>query len=227
MKIRKLAPALVIILISVFNYYESYGQENLVTARPTSAIAAWTLPSNSFQFEQGFTYDTDSLILDGLYRLSISKIAEIRFNTNYGSDKIGFGAKVMLLDPYKYKTGLALKVSVDGDFIVQDFRFIVTQTLTDRFSVFGNAGVNPGGRWYGMVLLNIGLGDKFATYIEGDFRDGFQQYNTGLTYLINSETQLDLSAGLMRNNSEHFGYDDGTYIGIGFARRFKFDHILH
>ena len=227
MKIRKVVPVVLILFTSVLHSWESFAQENMATARPTSAIGAWTLPANSFQFEQGFTYITDTLILDGIYRLSFSNIAEIRFGTNYGSDKIGFGAKVMLLDPEMHKTGVAIKLAVDGDFIVQDFRFIVTQTLTDRFSIFGNVGLNPGGRWYGIALLNIGLGDKFATYLEGDFRDGFQQYNTGLTYLINSETQLDFSAGLLMNNSEHFGYDNGAYVGIGFARRFKFDHLIH
>ena len=227
MKIIKIASVFLILLISIQFSNKSYAQENLATARPTSAIGAWTIPTNSFQLEQGFTYVIDTLVLDGLYRLSFSKIAEIRFKTFYGSDKIGFGAKLMLLDPEKHKTGVALKITVDGDFIVQDFRFVVTQNLTDRFSIFGNVGLNPGGRWYGIALLNIGLGDKFGTYIEGDFRDGFQQYNTGLTYLINSETQLDFSAGLLMNNNEYLGSNDGAYVGIGFARRFKFNHLMH
>ena len=205
----------------------SYAQENLATARPTSAIGAWTIPTNSFQFEQGFTYVQDTLELDGLYRLAFSKIAELRFKTNYTGEHIEFGGKLMLLDPARHKTGLALKISVDGDFVVQDFRFVVTQSLSDRFSVFTNIGVKPGGRWYGIALLNIGLGDKFSTYLEGDFRDGFQQYNTGLTYLINSETQLDFSAGFMMNNSEFYGYNDKTYVGVGFARRFKYDNLIH
>lgn len=226
MRIIKFVPALFILFIS-FQSYETYAQENIVTTRPTSAISAWTLPTNSFQFEQGFTYDNDTLVLDGLFRLAFSKIAEIRITTNYSSDLIGLGTKVMLLDPENHKTGLAVSLAVDGDFIVQDLRFIITQALTERYSVFGNFGVTPGGRWYSMILFNIGLGDKFATYLEADLRDGFQQYNTGLTYLINSETQLDFSAGLKMNNSEHFGYDDGYYVGVGFARRLKFDQLIH
>ena len=194
-------------------------QENITTARPTSAIGAWTLPSNSFQFEQGFTYAFDTLVLDGHFRLAVSKIGEIRVVTLYGSDHIVFGGKLMLLNPAEHKTGLALKLSIDSDFRVLDFRMIASRKLNDRFSVVGNVGVIPGGRWYGIALLNIGLGDKFGTYLEGVFRGSYQQYNTGLTYLINSETQLDFSTGLI-NNSD-------MYVGLGFARRFKFDHLIH
>jgi hypothetical protein len=227
MRLIRLISSAAITLIILLFADQSYAQENLATARPTSAIGAWTLPSNSFQFEQGFTFVNDTLELDGLYRLSFSKIAELRFKTSYGSNNVEFGVKVMLLDPDRHKTGLALKISVDKDFIVRDFRMVVTQTLTDRFSVFGNFGVRPGGRWYGIGLLNIGLGDKFSTYLEGDFRDGFQQYNTGLTYLIGSETQLDISTGLISNGSEFYGFEDSVYFGVGFSQRLKFDKLIH
>ena len=202
-------------------------QENLATARPTSAIGAWTVPTSSFQFEQGFTYVNDTLILDGHFRFAVSKVAELRLVTFYGSSNIIFGGKFMLLDPGKHKTGLAAKISIDQNFRVLDFRMIITQSLGDRFSIFTNVGLNPGGRWYGIVLFNIGLGDKFSTYLEADIRDGFQQYSTGLTFLINSETQLDFSTGLISNNNEFFGFEESVYIGVGISRRLKFDKLLH
>jgi len=199
----------------------------LATARPTSGIGAWTIPSNSFQFEQGFTYVNDTLVLDGLFRFAVSKIAELRLLTFYGSSNIIFGGKLMLLDPASHKTGLAAKISIDQNFRVLDFRMVVTQPINDRLSVFGNIGLNTGGRWYGIVLLNIGLGDKFGTYLEADIRDGFQQYNTGLTFLINSETQLDFSTGLISNNNEFFGFEESVYVGVGISRRLKFDNLVH
>jgi hypothetical protein len=227
MKLNFVRLSILFLVVPLFYSQRTIAQENLVTARPTSAIGAWTIPSNSFQFEQGFTSVNDTLLLDGLYRIAISKIAELRLLTFYGSNSIILGTKVMFLDPARHKTGLAARISISQDFKVLDFRLVVTQTLSDRFSLFGNAGINPGGRWYGIVLLNIGLGDKFATYLEGDIRDGFQQYNTGLTYLINSETQLDFSTGWIDNSSSFFGFDDSAYIGVGFSRRLKFDKLIH
>jgi len=206
---------------------KTIAQDNIATARPSSSIGVWTLPANSFQFEQGFTYNNDTLILDGFFRLAVSKIGEIRLLTNYGSDYILVEGKVMLLNPAEHKTGLAIKVSVDQSFSVQDFRMIASRQLNDRFSIVSNVGLSPGGRWYLIGLLNIGLGDKFGAYIEGVYRDGFQQYNTGLTFLINSETQLDFSTGLINNNSEFFGFDQRLYLGVGFARRLKFDKLIH
>jgi hypothetical protein len=219
MKLKKNVASAAMLLMSMLYSNLALAQENIATARPTSGIGAWTIPANSFQFEQGFTYVNDTLVLDGLFRLAVSKIGEIRVLTLYGSDHIVFGAKVMLLNPATNKTGLALKLSIDSDFRVLDFRMVATRKINDTFSVIGNVGVIPGGRWYGIALLNIGLGDKFGTYVEGFFRGSYQQYNTGLTFLINSETQLDFSTGLINNNS--------GYIGLGFARRLKFDHLIH
>jgi hypothetical protein len=133
----------------------------------------------------------------------------------------------MLLDPARHKTRLAARISLNQGLKVVDFRMIVTQKISDRYSIFGNVGINPGNRWYGIVLFNIGLGDKFSTYLEADLRDGFQQYNTGLTYLINSETQLDFSMGWINNQSTFFGFNDSAYIGVGFSRRLKFDKLIH
>ncbi len=227
MKSGKIAPIVAILIAFTLYSKISIAQDNITTTRPSSSIGAWTLPSNSFQFEQGFTYVNDTLVLDGFFRLAVSKIGEIRMLTLYGSDNIVFEGKVMLLNPAEHKTGLAMKISVDQGFRVLDFRMIATQQLNDRFTLVSNVGVNPGGRWYGIVLLSIGLGDKFGTYIEGVYRDGFQQYNTGLTYLINSETQLDISTGWINNNNAFFGFDNSAYIGIGFARRLKFDNLIH
>ena len=219
MKRKKFECLVAIFLVSAVFSNLTFAQENIATARPTSAIGAWTIPANSFQFEQGFTYVNDTLVLDGLFRLAVSKIGEIRVLTLYGSDHIVFGAKVMLLNPVTHKTGLALKLSIDSDFRVLDFRMVATRKLSERFSVVANVGVIPEGRWYGIALFNIGLGDRFWTYLEGVFRGSFQQYNTGLTFLINSETQLDFSTGLINNNS--------GYVGLGVARRLKFDHLIH
>jgi hypothetical protein len=219
MRPRILTTNIGILIAFVLSSNLSFAQENIATARPTSSIGAWTIPANSFQFEQGFTYVNDTLVLDGHFRLAVSKIGEIRVVTLYGSDHIVFGGKLMLLDPAQHKSGLALKLSIDSDFRVLDFRMVATRKLNDRFTVVGNVGVIPGGRWYGIAALNIGLGDKFGTYLEGVFRGSYQQYNTGLTYLINSETQLDFSTGLINNNE--------VYVGLGFARRLKFDHLIH
>jgi len=81
-----------------------------------------------------------------MFRLAVSKIGEIRVVTRYGSNKIVFGGKVMLLDPGRHNTGLALKLSLDNNFRVLDFRMIATQKLNDTFSIFGNVGVVPGGK---------------------------------------------------------------------------------
>jgi hypothetical protein len=109
-------------------------------------------------------------------------------------------------------------VAVGTDLLVTDLRLIVTKSLSDRFEIVGNFGQTLG-RWYGIGLLSISLNDRMATWVEAYYEDGYQQFNSGLTYAINSETQIDLNFGLM-------DYEQG-YIGVGFARRFKYADLVH
>ncbi|MEN8251320.1 MAG: hypothetical protein ABFS32_20480 [Bacteroidota bacterium] len=204
--------------IILFIHSFSFAQENIVTSRPTQSIGAWTLPANSFQFEQGFTYGNDTLTLDGFFRLSFSSIGEIRVLTYYGSNDVNVEAKAMLMQPDDNKPGVAMKVSLGTNLVVNDFRLIVTKKLTDRFEIVGNVGQSLG-TWYGIALLGVGLNDKMSTWVEAYYEGGYQQYNSGLTFALNSETQLDINFGLM-------DYEKG-YIGVGFARRFKYDHLVH
>lgn len=201
---------LLILLTLVFIALKSYAQEPIATERPTQSIGHLVLPANSFQFEQGFTYK-DTLELDGFFRLGVSDIGEIRLLTYYDSPQVTVGAKVKLLKAKEYRPGLAVRVEMT-DFKVSDYRFIYDQKLSDNFSTVVNFG--GGNKFYGIFLLNYSFAERFATYLEAYFEDGYSQFNTGLIFAIDSETQIDLNAGLMN-------YDQG-YIGLGFARRFMF-----
>lgn len=196
---------------------QSYAQEGIATSRPTQSIGAWTLPTHTFQFEQGFTY-TDTLVLDGFFRFSFSKIGEIRLLTYYGSNDINLEAKAMLIKPDENKPGLAMKVSMGTNMLVNDFRLIATKSLSNRIEIVGNVGYNPNSL-YGIAYLGFSLTDNLTTWVEAYFEDAYQQYNSGLTLVMNSETQFDINFGLM-------DYKNG-YIGVGFARRFKYGDLEH
>ena len=67
---------------------------------------------------------------------------------------------------------------------------------------------------YGILAIGYSFADKFAVFLEGYAEKDYTQFNTGLTWVLNSETQLDITTGLLN-------FDSG-YIGVGFARRFLF-----
>ena len=185
-----------------------YAQDPIATERPTQSIGSLVLPANSFQFEQGFTYKNDSLELDGFFRLGISDLGELRLLTYYDSPLVTIGAKVNLLKDKNYRPGIAIRVELTGA-KVTDYRLAIMQKLSDQFSATLNVGYSY--TTYGILSVGYSFADRFGTYIEGYFERDYTQFNTGLTFAVNSETQIDINAGLIDL--------DAGYLGVGFARR--------
>ena len=195
----------------IFLGSSAFAQDPIATERPSQSVGSLVLPGNSFLYEQGFTYKNDSLELDGFFRLGVSDIGELRLLTYYDSPLVTIGAKVNLLKHKNYRPGIAIKVDLTGA-KVTDYRLIIMQKLSDQFSA--NLNVGYASSTYGIIYIGYSFADRFGVYLEGYFENDYNQFNSGLTFTLNSETQLDINAGLLNL--------DAGYIGLGFARRFLF-----
>lgn len=182
----------------------------IATERPTQSIGSLVLPTNSFQFEQGFTF-TDTVVFDGFFRLAVADLGEIRLLTYYDSPLVTVGAKVKILKAKNYRPGIALKLDITGG-RVTDYRIAILQKISNRFSATINFGY--GQQFYGILAIGYGFADRFGVFLEGYFENAYTQFNTGLTFVLDSETQLDVTAGLLDTSQ--------GYIGVGFARRIMF-----
>jgi len=189
----------------------AYAQDPIATERPTQSIGSLVLPGNSFQFEQGFTFKRDTLELDGFFRLGVSDIGELRLFTYYDSPLVTIGAKVNLLKDKNYRPGIAIRVELTGA-KVTDYRLAIMQKLSDQFSATINVGYTN--TTYGILAIGYSFADRFGVYMEGYIEKDYTQLNTGLTFAVNSETQLDINTGIL-----NFA---GGYLTVGFARRFMF-----
>ena len=186
----------------------------IATERPTQSIGSLVLPTNSFQFEQGFTYASDTLVLDGFFRLAISNLGEIRLLTFYDSPEMTVGAKVKLLKMKNYRPGLAIKADLTAGRLT-DVRLVVMQKISDRWLTTVNAGYTSfTGRYYVVAALFYTFGRGLSVYGEGFLEGDYVQLNSGIMWAFNSETQIDLNVGLLDLNT--------AYINFGFARRFKY-----
>ena len=164
----------------------------------------------SLSFSPSFTF-TDTVVLDGFFRLGVSDLGEIRLLTNYNSPGVTLSAKIKLIRPKDYRPGIGISASV-ADFRVTDYRLMIDQKISDNIG--GVVNVGYGSKFYTIVYGGFTLGDKFSTYLEAYFESQYTQLNTGLVFLLNHETQLDLNLGL-------YNFDSG-YVGVGIARRFMF-----
>ena len=183
----------------------------IATERPTQSIGSLIVPLNSFQLEQGFTYAQDTLVLDGFFRFGVSKIAELRIFTYYDSPLVTIGAKVNILQNKDYRPGIALKADINGG-VITDYRIAIMQKLSDSFSSTVNLG--KANDFYGVLAIGYSFADRFAAYVEGYFEGNYKQFNSGITFALNGETQFDLNTGW-------YDYQD-MYVTIGFARRLVF-----
>jgi len=196
----------------IFFYGYALAQGPISTERPTQSIGSLVLPPNSFQVEQGFTYRDDTLVLDGLFRMAVSTLGEVRVMTFYDTPKIIWGAKVNLLAKNEFRPGLAIKVDMAEGFALTDYRISFDQKISQKTDLVVNLG--SADRFYWALAFGYGLTRKFSTYLEAYWEKDYQQYNTGLTYQITSEWQVDFNTGWL-------DYKTG-YLGFGVAKRISF-----
>lgn len=207
---RKIAILMFLLSFSHFSLAQLEGP--IATERPTQSVGSLVLPTNSFQFEQDFTFAYDTLTLNGFFRFGVSKIAELRILTYYDSPVVTYGAKVNVLQHKNYRPGIALKADITGGRI-SDYRIAIMQKISNSFGATVNFGV--ANNFYGALAIGYSFGDRFTAFIEGYFEDyKYEQYSAGLLVRVGSETQLDVMTGLF--DSKEF------YITVGFSRRIRF-----
>jgi hypothetical protein len=175
----------------------------------------YTIPSNTFQFEQGFSYIGDTIVSDGFFRASLSDIVELRIQTFYETKDLYLSTKWNAMKADEYKPGLAFNLTFASDLQVFGYTMSIEQKLSDRLTGFLNLGEIEEG-YFGDVTIGITLTEKIGTFVDAFVHEGFQKYSTGITYLINNDTQIDINGGVLTNTTSDYS------IGIGFARRFNF-----
>lgn len=212
-QINLLKLGVLILSISVFNITSVFGQGSIGTERPTTSTSSYTIAKNTFQFEQGFVFWNDTTALDGLFRMAVSKRAEVRLFTSYGSNSTYLGAKVNLWEQSDYKPGISIQGSFGSDLSLLNFRASWSQKISEKLGTTLNVG--KGDIYYAVLALGYSIGDKASVFIEGVYDDKVQQFNAGATFLINSETQIDLSGAILTT--------DRSFVALGISRRFLYN----
>lgn len=212
---------LIVSLFLIFISHNIKAQETIATARPTLSIGPWVLPEHSFQWEQGAQYsdiEGEEWGYDAFFRASISRSTEIRILIpTLESRAAVFGVKWMMIQPEGNKPGVGFSLNLanqNGGLTAVGYRVAVNKKLTDNLIGFVNTGYASGG-YFGDFTLAYGIGDKITVMGEYWHHQDWKQIQTGITYLINSETQIDINGGWL------FEAANDYTIGVGFARRFK------
>lgn len=206
-------------------------QESIATARPTLSIGSMVLPEHSFQWEQGAQYsdiDGDEWAYDALLRISMSNFAEVRILIPTLEDRLALlEMKWMMIKPNGHKPGIGFSITMGTggsqeesgeNFKILGYRMAIEKYLTDGLTAIVNTGYAPDG-YFGDFTLAYSISNKFTVAGEYWHHQDWKQIQSGITYLINSETQIDINGGLL------FDAENNYTVGFGIARRFIYREL--
>jgi len=148
--------------------------------------------------------------------------------SDFGISDLEIGTKIQLLKREDINTEIAflshLILPTGSNGLTNDKfgtinKLAISHEINDNLGLGYNVGYDNFGEGEGdltySVALGIGLGEKFGTYVElygeyAEFSSCGTNFDSGLTYLIKDNLQLDVSFGLGLNHEMH-------YFSLGFS----------
>ena len=219
-----------IFLLLLFNCSFVFSQ--ITTDRPDQTESAVVLPTGQIQIESGISIEDSQSNINTLFRIGIIEGVEIRLNSNYLiNDELSFmkkssfsdfevGAKFKIFN----KTSNNMKVAFLSHLSIPTAREVfsnnvygllsrvnVSHDLNNESQIGYNFGYNKFKKMDGQFIYTIVYGrslDSFGIFFEifgDDSKNSFNiNFDSGITYLLDNEKQLDLSIGKGINNDMLF-----------------------
>ena len=229
----KILFTLIILLVSFSNLYSQ-----ISTDRPNQTESPFTLPLGHIQIETGISIEDSQSNINTLFRIGIINGIEVRLNTNYlmndnitalkkssfSDFEVGAKFKIWGESNDKTKIGFLSHLSIPSApevFSNNEYgllsRVLVSHDLKNDSQIGYNLGYNKYNNYDGQFVYTLAYGmslGSFGVFFElfGDESSNHSHLNfdSGITYLIDSDKQLDLSIGRGLNN-EMF------YVSAGFS----------
>lgn len=147
---------------------------------------------------------------------------DVTSQSDFGISDLEIGAKIQLFKKEDINTEIAFLSHLilptgSNDLTNDKFgtinKLAISHELNDKLGLGYNVGYDNMGEGKGdltySVALGIGLGEKFGTYLElygehAEFSNWGTNFDSGLTYLIKDNLQLDVSFGLGLNHDMHY-----------------------
>ena len=217
-------------LFLLFNCSLVFSQ--ITTDRPSQTESAVVLSSGQIQVESGILIENSQSNINTLFRIGIIEGIEIRINSNYLiNDELSFmkkssfsdfevGAKFRIFDKTSNNTKVAFLSHLSIPTAIEVFsngvygllsRLNVSHDLNNESQIAYNLGYNKFKKMDGQFIYTIVYGrslDSFGIFFEifGDDSKNSSNINfdSGITYLLDNEKQLDLSIGKGINNDMIF-----------------------
>ena len=238
----------------------AFGQANelppIVLDRPDLTESPFLTPKGYVQVEAGLLAQKTPASIDFktptvLFKYGLTKKFELRLiaemnwtdvgNNNFGIPPVWIGFKSSLID----EKGIVPQVSFIGhlaldeiatstykaNHIAPKFRFVFQHTLSKKFSIGYNAGMEWDGATADPALIytltgGYAITDKFGCFVElfGDKNKNAAvstNADGGFTFLVNNNAMADISGGLRLSGPGLTSIGSEFFISMGYSFRFN------
>ncbi len=225
-----------IFLFLIFQSSNIYSQ--IITDRPSQTVSPLIIKTGYVQIETGISTEEIQSKINSLVRIGILNGVEVRINSNYIiNDEISFqkkssfgdfelGSKFTILEMDQINTNISFLTYLSIPTAPEVFsnneygflnKLLVSHNLTSDSQVGYNIGYNKFTNYDGLYVYSLLYGKtlgSFSIFFElfGNSNSDTSNFNfdSGLTYLIDNDKQLDLSIGKGLNN-------DLFFLKLGFS----------
>ena len=222
----------------IYNFSTLYSQ--IKTDRPSQTDFPNVIETRHIQVEAGISLEEIQSRINSLVRIGILNGVELRINSNYIiNDEISFqnkssfgdfelGSKFTILDKDNVNTNISFLTYLSIPTAQEVFsnneygflnKLLVTHNLNYDSQIVYNIGYNKFTNYDGLYVYSLLYGKKLSSFsiffeLFGNSSSDNSNFNfdSGLTYLIDNDKQLDLSIGKGLNN-------DLFFLTLGFSIR--------
>ncbi len=223
-------------IFSFMSFSSLYSQ--LTSERPDQTESSLVLSKGHIQIETGISIEDSESNINTLFRIGIIDGIEMRLNSNYlMNDDISnlkkssfsdfeIGAKFKILDEdnNRIKIGFLTHLSVPTApeiFSYNEYgllsRVLISHDIKNDSQIGYNIGYNKYNNYDGQFIYTVVYGKSlgsfgvfFEIFGEESSNNSNLNFDSGITYLMNNNKQLDLSIGKGLNS-------DMFYISAGFS----------
>ena len=228
----------ILFLFLIFQSSIIYSQ--IITDRPSQTDSPIVISKGYIQIETGISVEEIQSDINSLVRIGIFDGFELRINSNYIiNDEISFqkkssfndfeiGSKFRILENDEKNTNIGfltyLSIPTAPEvFSYNEYGFInkllFSHNMTSDSEIGYNIGYNKFANYDGLFTYSLIYGKSlgsFSTFFElfgnSSSNNSNLNFDSGLTYIIDNDRQLDLSIGKGLNN-------DLFFVNLGFSFR--------
>lgn len=220
----KILIASILVFLFLFNTFNCLAQtERINTDRPDQTDGTYTIPTKTFQIENGVLFSDNTIINNFMLRYGVGKSSEVRLGIDAGKESSLRGLKPVAFSVkqrFVEQKGAMPSIAFVGEILIGPFaskpfqtralpfalKIALDKDLSSKFSLGSNVGTSDQFKELDLTFEGAySLADNASVYLEyfSDFHRATSDHymDAGILYGISRRLQIDFAGGISLSNS--------------------------